>query len=202
MDRGFPALFALGIALLLILSPLYVLPTAGQPVYSHNIEQVSHSEVPEEAKILQYENLSSEAKAAVLDARNDDGYVYGEANKPPEFFYSDYAQVNQGIYYVQQDGTYYQVVTHSVGSLVPVYFILRWSLVIFGLGVGLIGYVSLRDSRRWLPVAFGILGGLLLIVVAFGGRESVPGIRALVLLLLTLGGIVSAFVGFGATFSR
>jgi len=119
MDRNVPALFALGIAVLLVTSPLYLLPNAGKTAYEHHLEEVPAGEVPEEADVLQYENLSSEARAALRDARTDDGVVYGAANEPPEFFYSDNARLGRGVYYIQQDDTYYRLTTFAGGGLFP-----------------------------------------------------------------------------------
>lgn len=92
MDRRLPALFALGVALLLLANPLYLLPHAGQPSYSHSIEQIDASEVPDEATIHNYSTLSPEARSAIdkaLASEDHHALIHGEANKPPEFFYSD-----------------------------------------------------------------------------------------------------------------
>jgi hypothetical protein len=203
MDRRVPALFALGVALVLVTAPTYLFPHAGQPVYTHDIERVAASEVPTEADVLRYASLSAEAKAAIRDARTDDGVVYGEANVPPEFFYSDYAHLNEGIYYIEQNGTYYRLTTYAGGGLFPIDLFLKWGLILLGLGIGLVGYVSLFDRRLWLPAGFGVYGGLVLLGAVFQpGRGVTLGADSGPILVLALVGIVTALVAFGATAQR
>lgn len=209
MDRNVPALFALSVALLLVTTPVFPVAHAGQPEYTHYIEQVPANEVPAEADVVQYDALSAEAKAAIQDARTDDGSVYGEANKPSEFFYSDHAVLNNGIYYIQQDGTHYRLMTFAGGGvgLFSINLLLQWGLVLLGVSIGLLGYVSLRDRRQWLPTGVGVFGGLVLLGAVFKanygtviGEDS--GLLPLLLLVLALGGIVTALVAFGVTAQR
>lgn len=192
MQRQVPALFALGVALLLVANPLFLFPHAGQPVYSHSIEQVSESEVPAEADVLQYEALSPEAKAAIRDARTDDGVVYGEANRPPEFFYSDYTSLNQGLYYVEQDGSYYQLYTYAGGGLFPIDLFAQWAFAAFGLVVGLVAALSRRNGWRRLPAGIGSYGGGLLVA-------AIPllDVSSVWLFLAAVAGVVGSLVALG-----
>lgn len=202
MSPDGPALFALGVALLLVANPLYVLPHAGQPEYHHDVEPVAESEVPAEADVLQYADLSAEAKAALRDARTGDGVVYGEANEPPEFFYSDHVGLNQGIYYVQRGDSYYRVMTAAGGGIFPMALFLRWGLVLLGVGIGLVGYGSARSGRSAPALGVGVLGLALLLGVVATGRWDVSGVSLGHLLLGTLAGIAGTMLTVGATARR
>lgn len=202
MNSRIPALFAFGVALLLLTNPVYLLSHASQSEYRHDIEPVSANEVPAEADVIRYATLSAQAKAAIRDAQTEDGIVYGEANKPPEFFYSDYASLNHGIYYVKQNGTYYRLRTYAYSGPSLDRF-LQWALVVLGLGIGLIGYVSLLDRRRRLPTTIGAYGAAVLVAVVFqSGRGTGIGVDGGFLLVMTLVGIASALVTFGMTARR
>lgn len=196
MDRRLPALFALAVALLLLANPLYLYPHAGQPEYSHSIERIDASEIPDEAAVLNYTDLSPNAKRAVdkaLASPDNDAVVYGEANKPPEFFYSDYAEVGQGIYFIYKDGTYYQLTTYAGGGLFPIDLWLRWGMFLFGACLATLGVRSLRDERRRVPAAFGGLGALF-VAVAGAGVEPYGGLGLFAAILL---GSVAALVTVG-----
>lgn len=192
MQRQVPALFALGIALLLVANPLFLFPHAGQSAYDHSIEQVEQSEVPAEADVLQYESLSPEAKAAIRDARNGDGVVYGEANRPPEFFYSDYSELNQGLYYVEQDGSYYRLYTYAGGGLFPVDLFAQGAYVVFGLVAGLVAALSRQRDWRRLPAGVGGYGGVLLVAAV-----PVLDVSSVWLFLGAVAGIVGSLVALG-----
>ncbi|MEF8819524.1 MAG: hypothetical protein V5A31_06045 [Haloferacaceae archaeon] len=84
-----PSLAALLVAVALLVSPLVLYPHAGQDEYDHSVERIDESEVPEEVTVRRYENLSAEAQRAVdraVAAPDGSATVYGETNKPPEFF--------------------------------------------------------------------------------------------------------------------
>lgn len=177
-------IFALGIALLLATTPVYLFPHAGQPEYHHSVEQVSKSDIPDEADVLRFENLSDNGQTAVRDALTDDGVVYGEKNKPSEFVYSDVTTLGQGLYYVQKGGTYFRLYTYAGGGILPIRFILLVTFVMLGISVALMAFVSLRSGRDWYSVGAGVYG-LLLWVSAVQPWVSVS--RAGLLLWATAG---------------
>lgn len=171
MDRRLPALFALLVAFLLLTSPLYLLPHAGQPEYYHSIERIDTSGIPENVTVLNYTDLSPEAKRAIdkaIASDDNDAVVYGEADKPPEFFYSDYMEVGHGIYFIHKDGTYYQLTTYAGGGLFPIDLWLQWGMLLFGGCLAILSGRSLRDQRQRIPAVFGALGALFVGALAIG----------------------------------
>jgi len=175
--------FALGIALLLVTTPVYLFSHAGQPEYHHTVEQVSSSDVPARADVLQFGNLSDNGQAAVRDALTDAGIVYGEQHKPPEFVYGDALTLGQGLYYIQKDGTYFRLYTAS-GGIIPIQLILLLAFVLLGVSVALTAFVSLHSTREWHSVGAGGYG-LLIWVSAVQPWVSVS--RAGLLLWATAG---------------
>lgn len=171
MSRRLPAPFALLVAVLLVASPLAV-GAASTATYHHDIEPVSQSDVPERATVRHYDALSADAQSAIDDALHGDGVIAGEANKPAEFFYSDYARLGQGIYYVEKGGTYYRLSTLSGGGLVFFGPVLNALAIVLGVGIGFVGWLSLRQERRWLPLAVGALGLGYLFVRATGPVDN------------------------------
>lgn len=171
MDRRIPAVFALVVALLLLASPLYVLPHAGQPTYSHSIDRIDASEIPGDADVQEYSTLSPEAQRAIDEAlASDDGHalISGENNRPPEFVYSDYTNVGHGIYFISDDGAHYRLSTFAAGGLFPIDLWLQWGLLTFGAGLAIVAGGSLREERQWVPAIFGIAGTALLAAVVGG----------------------------------
>lgn len=155
------SLATLLVALLLLGSPLVLYPHAGQAQYGHSIERIDESEVPAEVTVREYEDLSPEAQRAVNRALADpDGSatVYGEANVPSEFFYSDYADYGQGIYVVEKSGTYYRLETFAGGGLFPTGIFKTAALVLVAAAVGVAGAAGWRDGRRRVPAAFAVAG--------------------------------------------
>jgi hypothetical protein len=74
-------------------------PHPFQPEYDHFVRPTSESGIPADAKVLKFTDLSPAAQRAfvtALQSSNGVATVYGEANKPPEFFYSDYSHLNRG----------------------------------------------------------------------------------------------------------
>lgn len=194
MDRRLPGLFAVAVALLLLANPFYLLPHAGEPAYSHSIERVDASEIPDEADVLNYSDLSPEAQHAIDEAlQSEDGHalVHGEANKPPEFFYSDHSSLGQGLYYVQQDGTYYELYTYASGGLFPVESWLQWLLLMYGTALLVLGGWSVRDRRTRTPTAFGAVGAVFVLILATG-TEPYGGLGLVLAALIALLALVVA----------
>ena len=161
-DPRTPSLAALLVALALLVSPLVLYPHAGQDEYDHSVERIDESEVPEEVTIRRYENLSAEAQRAVdraVAAPDGSATVYGEANKPPEFFYSDYADYGRGIYVIEKGGTYYRLTAFASGGLFPRGLFETTALVLVAAAVGVAGAAGWRDCRRRVPTGFAV-GGL------------------------------------------
>lgn len=167
-DPRVPSLAALVVALLLLGSPLVLYPHVGQAEYDHSVERIDRSEVPSEVDVRQYEDLSPEAQHAVDRAiANPDGSatVYGEANEPPEFFYSDYADYGRGIYVIEKGGTYYRLTTFAGGGFFPADLIAAVALALTGVAVGTAGVTGWRRERVRTPLAFAV-GGLAVLAVA------------------------------------
>lgn len=85
--------------------------------------------------------------------------MFGEANRPPEFFYSDYADHGQGIYVIEKGGQLYRLETFAAGWIFPRNAFETAALVLTGLAVGLAGAVGWRRERRRVPAGFAV-GGL------------------------------------------
>jgi hypothetical protein len=162
------SLAALLVAVALLASPFVLYPHAGQSQYDHSVERIDQNEVPEEVTVRQYEDLSPEAQRAVDRALADsDGSasVYGEANRPPEFFYSDYADYGNGIYLIQKDEAYYRLTTYAGGGLFPFGVFETVALVLVAAAVGLSGATGWCDRRRRVPAGFAV-GGLAVLALA------------------------------------
>lgn len=155
--------FALGIALLLATTPVYLFPHAGQSEYHHSVEQVPRSDVPDRADVLRFENLSDNGQTAVRDALTDDDIVYGEKNKPSEFVYGDTITLGQGLYYVQKGDSYFQLYTAG-GGIIPIQFILLLAFVMLGINVALMAFLSLRSGRKWYSSRAGGYGLLIWVI--------------------------------------
>jgi len=195
-DPRLPGAAALLVAAVLVASPLVLYPHAGQTAYDHSVEPIDRSEVPEEVVVRDYADLSPEAQAAVDAALADpDGSatVYGEANKPPEFFYSDYADYGRGIYVIEKDGGLYRLTTAAAGGIFPRNVFETAALVLTGAAVGLAGAVGWRQERRRVPAGFAV-GGLaaLGLVVAPFPAGSPLGV------LDSIGGLLFVPVAWGA----
>ena len=164
MFRRAVALVALLLAGILVVNPAYL--SFWHTQYSHSVEPVAQSEVPEEADVLAYESLSSDAKHAFQKAVENGGsyVVYHERNVPGDFFYStDYSELGKGIYYVQYEGDYYRLGTFAGGGFPFVYWFYEALLAAFGLAVGVVGYRTYRGGSTWPAVALVVLGVALLL---------------------------------------
>jgi len=156
------------VGLSLFIGPFLLFPHAGQQNCVNFVEPTSADEIPSNADVLRYEELSPAAKQAFDQARAaSDGTatVYGE-RCPDEFRYTDFV----GEYYIQSDDEYYVLETASGGGLFPIG-------IIYGMGFGLVGgalillggYSSIREQPTQVQefVYGGLAGfGVLLLVLA------------------------------------
>jgi hypothetical protein len=199
-DPRVPSLAALLVALLLLASPFVLYPQVGQAEYDHSIERIDQREIPGEADVRQYEDLSPEAQGAVDRSLADpDGSatVYGEANEPPEFFYSDYTDYGRGIYVIQKDGTYYRLTTYAGGGLLPTGLITAAALALTGVAVGAAGVAGWGRERTRTPLVFA--GGGLAVLAAAVASFSPAGPFGAADLFVPLLAVPVAWLAVGAT---
>lgn len=176
MDDRVPAVAALLVAALLVTTPLYLFPHAGQDEYDHSVERIDESEVPSEIEVRHYGNLSAEGKRAFDAALSDpegDATVYGEANRPPEFFYSDHTDYGRGIYVIQKGGDYYRLETYAGGGLFPGELFAAVALALLGGAVALVGATGWRHGRTRTPAVAG--GGGLAVLAAVAAADAGAG---------------------------
>lgn len=176
-DPRVPSVAALLVALALLVSPLLLYPHAGQAEYSHSVERIDQSEIPDEVDVRQYESLSPEAQRAVdraIAAPDGSATVYGAANRPPEFFYSDYADYGRGIYVIEKGGAYYRLTTFAGGGLLPRGVFETAALVLVAAAVGVAGAAGWRDGRRRRPAGFALWGLAVLALAAAPVPDAGP----------------------------
>jgi hypothetical protein len=176
MFRRAVGLTALLLAVVLVVNPAYL--SFWHTHYSHSVENVPETQVPEETDILAYGDLSPEGQRAFQKAVENDGsyLVYREGNVPEEFFYSDYARLGKGIYYVEYRGDHYRLSTAAGGGFPFDYWFYEALLAAFGLAVGVVGRRTYRGSSPWPAVALVVLGVALLLaspLTRFPAGESV-----------------------------
>ncbi len=141
MDRD--ALLSLFLALLglaALVGAVVLYPSAGQTGGYHSVERVEASELPADAEVLAYGELSSGAREAfrgALDAPDGSTVVWGASNLPSEFRYSD----EEAYYYVRYEGTNYLLATGQAGAgpLGVVQLVVRGLLGVTGLGLLAVG---------------------------------------------------------------
>lgn len=194
-----PSVVLAGAGVLLVLLAFQVTPHPFQPEYGHSVERVAESEVPDEADVLAFADLSANAKDAFRAAvRSPDGHatVYGAGNEPREFFYSDHASLGQGLYYVEYQGAYYELYTFAGGGLGHLAELFFLALASGGVLALAIGGASLRRERPRLPLT------ALVALVAVGAwiqfrlYAVVPDTRAVIALglLVILGPAVATWL--------
>ncbi|MFB6080995.1 MAG: hypothetical protein ABEJ81_08360 [Haloferacaceae archaeon] len=197
MDRRVPAIVALLVAASLVAAPTVLFPHAGQPEYYHSVERIDAGQVPDGVTVRRYENLSPAGKRAfdaALDAPDGSAVVYGAANRPPEFFYSDYADYGQGIYVIEKEGRYYRLETFAGGGFFPVDLLAAAALALVGGAVAVVGVAGLRRGRLREP-AVAAVGGLA-VLAAVAAADAALGTRVL---LVALGAVPVAWAAVGAT---
>lgn len=187
MDRRVSLGFALLVAVLLVANPLYSLQDATQLEYDHSTDRIEQGEIPEEIDVLQYDSLSPTAQAAIDQALVDpdgEATVAGEANKPPEFFYSDTTSPNRGQYVIEKNGTYYELSTSAGGGFLGVARPIQQLLQVLGVGVALAA-IGMRE-RPQIPTAVAGVAAVPLLMSSIGIYDGVE----LLVLLATLGSFV------------
>lgn len=160
-------LVAVVVALTLIGAPLTMADWSEQAVFSTN--PIEKSQVDGEIPILQYESLPSDAQTAVrrvIESPDGSYTVYGSAEIPERFFYSDFAAPGQGLYVIHYQGQYYELHTFAGGSSTFVYWLFEIPFIIYGLVLAWIAYLTYRG--RYSPrttvlatvpgLAFHVLG--------------------------------------------
>ncbi|RKS78026.1 hypothetical protein BDK61_3663 [Haloarcula quadrata] len=138
-----PAGGALVIASLIIVVLGFILvPHPGGAQSTHRIARtVEADEVPESKTVTPVGDLSPEAKSAFREALANEGSytVHGKENRPPEWYYSD----DTGFYYVQSEGTIYEVMTSgSAGHIFD--YIKIGPFLLTGIAMGITGIRWLR----------------------------------------------------------
>lgn len=123
-------------------------PHAGQYGCWHSVERTDQSELDDRIDVLQYSDLSDDAKRAFEKARGSDdnaANVYGD-RCPPEFSYAD-AFVHHAI---ERNGTYYELTTAAdSGGLFPLESWAKGLLVLTGLasaGLGVLVFSRGSDA--------------------------------------------------------
>lgn len=184
LDRqSVPALVLLVGGVALVAGAFVLFPHAGDPAYVHTVEPIAADEVPAEANVTNFSELSPEGQEAFRrSVESSDGtyVVREEADKPPEFFYSDYAEWNRGIYVIRYEGEYYRLSTAAGGGLGFVAYGIKLLLGLLGAGLALAGGVSLAREDARTPAA--VLAGLaaatallgLVVVVPLGLFQLLP----------------------------
>lgn len=197
MDRRVPVALALVVALLLVANPLYLFVHAGQPAYDHSVLRIDSSDVPEDVTVREYGDLSPEARRA-LDAAlaSPDGYatVYGEANRPPEFVYTDAPEHGQGMYAIEKGGQYYRLTTYSGGGLLPVDLFAAVALALVGPAVGAAGVDGYRRGRSRLAAVAAGYGGVAVLAVA----ATAVGVDTFWALVPAVAALLVGYAGVGA----
>jgi hypothetical protein len=156
----FPAFVLCVVGLGAVIGAFVVFPGAGQVEYYHSVERVSNDTVPNDSRPLASDDLSPEARAVFRDARNapdNEATVTDAERKAPEF---EYPGDQSPIYYVRDNGSYYQLRTGKIGGgpLAMFGLAVKGLLGISGLALLGIGADSLRRGERHTPLAtLGIL---------------------------------------------
>lgn len=190
MDRRLPALFVLLVGLVLVLSPAVFFQHAGQQACVTNVERIDEGQVPADASVIRYGELSPDAKRAFEKARNSpDGVatVYGE-RCPERFTYSDTVPR----YFVQQEEAYYQLETYDDSGLFAFDLLLGGAFALVGallVGTGGLSLVGNRESNVEL-VVLGVVGAVALVLKGAGADFEL-------LFSWTALAVVVSFVGVG-----
>ncbi|QLG60986.1 hypothetical protein [Halorarum salinum] len=196
MDRRLALGAALLVAVPLLGNPFLLALPAEPPAYHHSVEPVEAGEVPSDAPTYRYDDLSPEARNAVdaaLAAPDGRATVIGEANRPPEFRYSDHVAWGEGWYVVEKGGERYKLTT-SAGGSIDVRWIQRGLFTLLGGIVALVGLAGYRADAEHLPGAVAAAAALPLVPVVAG---YYPDTDAAVL-IGTVGATGAGLVALGA----
>ena len=196
MNPRLALVFALLVSVPLVGNSFVLALPADPPEYRHSIEPVREATVPEDVRIYRYGSLSSEARDAIdaaLAAPNGDATVAGEANRPPEFHYSDHVAWGSGWYVVERGGTRYRLTTYAGGSI-DVRPIQRGLFTLLGLVVALVGLTGYRVDAEYVPAVVAGVAVLPPLPILAG---SYPAADAAVM-FGTVGALGVGFVALGA----
>jgi len=163
--EAIPALALIAVGLVALAAGTLAFPHAGDPAYVHTVEPISREEVPAEVNVTNYSDLSPNGKAAFRTAvaSSDGSYVVrSEAEKPPEFFYSDYSVPGRGLYVVRYESDYYRLSTSAGGGFGFVAYGVKVALWAIGGLFVLVGGLSVATGRPRpaLAVWVGAAGAL------------------------------------------
>jgi len=154
-------LVALLVACSLIGAPFTMADWGEQAVFS--VERVDAAELDDELPVLEYESLSAPAQDAIrsaIDAPDGRHTVYGEADRPDEFFYTYNGRPGKGIYAINDDGRYYRLVTDVSGGLPPIYWLLEGPFILYGLLLASVASRAYREEDGLRLIAGFTLVGL------------------------------------------
>lgn len=187
-----PALVALLVGLVVLASPAVLLQFQEPTECANAVEPATEAgDVGGTAPVLQYDELSPDAKRAFDRAQSSDSsvIVYGE-RCPEEFSYT----AGRNRYEIVKDGSRYMLTTYA-NDLIPEVPIAAGVLAFLGLGILGIGLATRDDPEARFPVWVGTVGVATLVVVT----AAVVLDRG-VWMAISLTGLVTAvtFVGAGA----
>lgn len=140
----------------LVLAPVTMADWSEQATLS--TDSVDEAQLHEDVPTIPYQNLSMEARNAVERAiSSSDGSVtiYGKADWPDRFFYSDYIAPGRGLYAIEYRDDLYRLTTNARGGFAFTYWIYELPVIVYGvvlLWVGLATAEGVR-SRRFGAIA-------------------------------------------------
>lgn len=152
-----PSTVLITVGAFIIFSGFQTYPHLGDAEYHHSIEPIDRTEVPAEATVYHFTDLSPQAQHAIRTVLGtEDGFViiYGEANKPPEFTYNSHVW---STYFIEVEGSYYELGTvgDAGDGLEPLAF---GAFLVGGAAVIGVGVYAFRRGLTRVPIA--VLVGL------------------------------------------
>lgn len=151
-----PSLILAIVGVLIIIHGVQAVPYPGEPEYKHSIDPVSSAEIPSSESTINYSGLSPTGQRAfseTLQSADGQYVIYGKSNKPSDFTYSDFAELNDGVYYISYQGAYYKLLAYGGPSDLDTldFAFLGGYLLIGGCLIGL-SVKSLQYERPRFPV--------------------------------------------------
>lgn len=168
MNRRIAVAFLAVVGVAFVVSPLVLYPHAGQRECVTSLDD----RVRGGAEVMQYEDLSADAKRAFDSARSDPegrASLYGE-HCPEEFRYSDAI----GSYVVEKDGSRYPLETYSGGGIFPLDLLFAGAFVFVGLAFVTVAGVAAtsEDTAASGLVTLGVAGLVALVLAAVDAGAS------------------------------
>lgn len=149
------------LAFSLVFAPVTMADWAEQASFS--TDRVDESELRDDVPVMQFENLSGTARDAVENAiSSPEGShtVYGKADWPDRFVYSDYVAPGRGEYAVVHEGQYYRLTTFAGGGFTFVYWLYEIPIIVYGVVLLWVGFATAEGVRsRRFAVLSAIAGG-------------------------------------------